>query len=664
MAEGLHTEAPLELHRLRADESGISAASPWIDLAAFRITPTSQLGDECLHIPISWVPPGKSRTPSNLVLKVLTFLPEGRGRLECAYHEEQVRRIIFALLMVPRHTQTGVHRLSISSWLNRCRTLLKAANWSLANRFSATSLFRHLDLADLAEMTHGTRIEAVRTLLRDLAYYRARGLLADVPETALGSEVSSGPVISHPEISHKGRTPYQSSVPGPSRQFQPFGDEFVSELISKCLYLSHDLSRSILDAYAALQDRTQWNVRAQHAVLKRRLAAIKGLDWSLADGSHITALPFSIVLRTTGRASSPVSHWPPQAWTEIRGLITALQSANYNIIAFCTGARWSELASAEIDCLDSGMDNTFQARTYKLVGLVGGAKRTWPLPEAALAAVRVQQQLASVVSGGKSKTLWVTHAGAPLNDINEVNFDFINGLSLGHLLEGRPHSHRWRVTIARLGAMALLEAPRILMRLFGHRNIDMTLRYILSNADVRHELREIHQAATYAMSAELFDTLSELGGPGSHRLTSWVHDLQLDASAGSAAPRAEFVELLNISGPGLKIVRPGVICIKQPGQYGPCSKGHGSPNPARCKVHCTHRVETPAGRQHAESVISYIVHQLEDPSVRCEPLQEALLTGQLLTNLRRFDDVRERWLAESSIARNAWADATREGEAS
>src|SRR5690348_63529 len=99
---------PHELHRLHEAASGVSLNDPWLKLRRFPITPLSSLGDDVIVIPAEWMPAGPSRSFGARNIRVLDMFPSGRPHRDCLYHEEQVRRTLFAFFMIPRRTERGV----------------------------------------------------------------------------------------------------------------------------------------------------------------------------------------------------------------------------------------------------------------------------------------------------------------------------------------------------------------------------------------------------------------------------------------------------------------------------------------------------------------------------------------------------------------------------
>lgn len=666
MIAGSRSTRPVAAYSLYRDAqltSGLSSVSPWSELRDFPITPLSRLGDDVIVVPEEWMPAGRGRSYGKRILRVADLFPSDRPRSDYAYHEEQFRRAIFALFMIPRRTRRGVRLLKPSSWLIYSRVLLVAARWSLEHRYEASSLFKHMTIDDLAQMALHSGVMHFGNINASLAYFSSRGLLNDVPTIAQGqteAERSAEQSYKDKELMTDGRRSAKR------RQTQPYPDEFVTSFIPICLYISKTLGAGIVRAYERMVDEQRrdgsWDLG------KRRRALLEQLDWSLPDGSTIDELPFAVSMASGVKHSAQrIKHWPPRSYRELRQWVSILQIANNEILSFCTGARWSEHAAARIDCLIEEDDARLKSRTYKIVSTVTGVRRSWPLTDEARDAVAMQRRLAQAVGGPKVECLWISvkraRSGGNDRAPGSERFEylgvnaFVKGLGLDSLLNGvAPHSHRWRATAARLGAMALIEAPRVLMQLFGHQNVEMTLRYIFANPDIRQELVEAYAAAAYALAEGIVMEAERLEGPGAARLRSMIEEITAPLQGGleSETTRARVVGLLTIAGPAARAVRPGIKCLHQHGQYAPCSKNYGTPNPARCKVSCEHRLEDDIARKDTEAKIPPLIAELKNPDIQSRPLRLAWLRGQLLTYLRRFEDIRERWLASTEVARDVW----------
>lgn len=664
MAGTLRADAlpPFDDYRTRIQQSFSPATiweMPWETLSDFPITPDSRLGDDQIVFPPHWMPAGQSRQISSRRLDVLNFLPPNIGRQRCAYHEQSLRRILLALWMVPRSLTTGIKTYKPNSYINKGRCLIYMVRWTLENRFSEGNLFRHLSLFDISEM--GGNLEAVRvaSVNRDLMHYFARGIIHDAPVISPPTQLKQRPEASRKHIT------FPNGKDKEEGRWQPFSDLFVTEFGRRILWLVRELGPPLLECYRLIHDTSQWTVISQSAILARRQRIMREFVWRDTSGKVIDALPFPIKLRDDGTKTIDVQYWPPKNWPALAQMVTFLQCAHYNVLGLTIGARWSEVGSARLDCILED-ESRFESSTFKLASNFHGESRTWPLCSDALSAVRQQQVLARIVGGDRVEVLWVMfrdnkgkERGDPANVMNENNVRFIHDLGLHGMLGGdRPHTHRWRKTIARLAALALIDSPRVLMDLFGHKNIEMTLRYIFSNADIRAEIEDAAKAAAYALTEEMLDEAEFAGGLAAPKVAQGLEDFRVRLGKEELGTEdvAEAIEIYSLGGSPFQLVRPGIFCTKRPGQFGPCTQRRGAPNPAACSSTCDHRFESMLGKANATEMIPYLIAKIEDPAIADFELTLAALKGQLLTQLSRFDDVREHWIRDSSTARDVWND--------
>jgi hypothetical protein len=103
-----------------------------------------------------------------------------------------------------------------------------------------------------------------------------------------------------------------------------------------------------------------------------------------------------------------------------------------------------------------------------------------------------------------------------------------------------------------------------------------------------------------------------------------------------------------------EIVRPGVICTKAPGQFGPCTQGRGMPDPGSCRTTCDHRLETSRAKAQCDAVIGTLIDETTAAMDGGLTMLAENLKGQLLANLHRWDDLREAWIARSPVAASVW----------
>lgn len=80
------------------------------------------------------------------------------------------------------------------------------------------------------------------------------------------------------------------------------------------------------------------------------------------------------------------------------------------------------------------------------------------------------------------------------------------------LMTNRSRTNRFRKTIARIVALSLAHAPKILMDIFGHESIEMTMNYILADPQVRVEVQEIRRQIVIMMAEKAIRNADSNGG--------------------------------------------------------------------------------------------------------------------------------------------------------
>lgn len=270
---------------------------------------------------------------------------------------------------------------------------------------------------------------------------------------------------------------------------------------------------------------------------------------------------------------------------------------------------------------------------------------------------------AQAAAGGKSDT------SKPLLDINRALATFARALDMDGAPAGQNlRSHRFRKTLARLVALALTQAPSILMGLFGHKNIEMTLFYILSDKELRAEIEVVERElrvmrakeaihlmveADIAGSAEQSSLLGGYGGLAALKVRTAIETSRRDSFRRGqdfgADSIAELAELLTFQGQAWEQVRHGVVCTKVPGQAGPCNKGTGRPEPSRCQSSCDHRLEEAFLRADVDGAIHDAVAAYVSESEKGEVLSAAFWAGQIRAHIPRFQDLRDKWMSDSVV---------------
>ncbi|TXM95308.1 tyrosine-type recombinase/integrase [Methylobacterium sp. WL116] len=647
------------------------AARPWSEVSRIEIFPACKVGDPLIVVPEHWMPAGPLRRAS-----MRTIDPTLDGALStddpsvAAVRDESVRRSLLALWL-PRRTSTGIRSYAPSSWLNSARLVLSCAEWQKQNKPSTDGLiWAHLTLADRLAMrdavSDGERPRTdVATLFRWLFESGERGVLSDYPRLT-PTNANDAPVR---EGSNIGSAPVRI-MKNEERTWQPFSDAFVTEIVGRGLWIQRNLAPQLLDCWSALRDiAAEAAARGQTTknpiVIERRRKHVASVNWRDANGEPITRLPFP-VSQKVGNRFEKSDAWPPRDAGTIALMVGVLQALNLCMVGFCVGARMSEIASAQDDGLDDLATGRLVGRTFKLADELEGQQRDWPLHSAAVRAIEIQQDLARRVRPEGASHLWVlngragTHPiGSPLLNLTEPMVSAVEHLGLSHLTgKDRAHAHRWRHTVGRIVALSVVDAPQVLLDLFGHRDLEMTLRYMLSDPEIAQDAMRVAKETAFVLAEEaVAETIAgEAGGPAAAPLRQGLEELRMrrgEETFGADSLR-ELADILTFGGKQWELVRPGVICTKAPGQFGPCTQGFGEPDPGSCRTTCDHRLETSRAKAQCDAAVGALVEELEAAEREGTDMLAENLRGQLLAQLRRWEEVRERWSAKSTTVARIW----------
>lgn len=296
-----------------------------------------------------------------------------------------------------------------------------------------------------------------------------------------------------------------------------------------------------------------------------------------------------------------------------------------------TGARIGEIVDLQADCLstDSQGNTHISGFTFKYSGNRDGVMRTWPAPHILQSCIRQQLKLRELwnrlptsISGPNQNQarvregLWFSLGPGAANS-DDPEFGPRHAL---HMLckrigvDSYPggahiHPHRFRKTLARIAGIALWNSPLIIKQLFGHKQVEMTLRYILSDPGIREEtervLRELRVMSCTKTLEAIRSALEKdepppfIGGSAT-TLHNVVEDrLSRLAASGDKWSNATAYELaceLTLNGAGWRIASPGVFCTKLPHESGLCRGegakrgGKGEPDVSNCRSACDHRL--------------------------------------------------------------------------
>ena len=562
--------------------------------------------------------------------------------------------------------------------------------------------FRSLRTDDLSALSESQKRQVLAEWLR-MKELVDRGLWTDAP--SIQTETST--------IAMTGGLRY-TVEPRKVVSHQPLPDEYVSEMGRHSLWLMRVLLPNLLDIGKAIADlysekgsngKPQKNIVSSCARKVRKL--LSTFRWLDQEGQEFYALPFSLrrhKLRSetksvNGRNVETEAYWPPKSLSDVMGLLGLVQMAHYFIVSLSMGARQSEVLGLQRDCVVRSVDGRRYAngKTYKLVERHGGEWRDWQLPEAAVEALAQQALLIETamriayfkvqrdtdidaVSSGTH--LWgqlnAGNTSDPANSSFEINSAlraYAHAIGLSTEPGGQPlRSHRFRKTLARLVALALTQAPKLLMDVFGHKSIEMTLYYILSDKNLRAEIETVARELRVMRAKEVVERMVEadlaskgtesadLGGYGGLAAVSLQNVIRENRDRAhrqgaqwGANDVGELAELLTLQGKAWEQVRTGVLCTKFPGEVGPCSKSKGRPEPSKCQISCNHRLEEAFLREDVEGSIQDAVAAYEAAIANEESLTAAHWAAQVRAHVPRFSDLQAKWMLNETV-RELFAD--------
>lgn len=184
------------------------------------------------------------------------------------------------------------------------------------------------------------------------------------------------------------------------------------------------------------------------------------------------------------------------------------------------------------------------------------------------------------------------------------------------------------------------------MDLFGHRDLETTLEYMLSDPMIAQEVQRVAAEIAYAIAEEALTDIESgaAGGPAAASLQEGLtafkmrrgeHELGADS-------KSEAIRILTFNGRQWELVRPGVLCTKGLGQFGPCTRGRGYPDAGACRTGCDHRLELARTKADCAGALNEL---LAEHAVALEEGFEmvvANIEGQILAHLMRWSDLRVR----------------------
>ena len=461
---------------------------------------------------------------------------------------------------------------------------------------------------------------------------------------------------------------------------QPLPDEFVAEAGWRLIWIMENLGPALIDCGRqlavirkhALEQALTKDLgpdRTKVRVIEASQLFLASYDWRTPAGDKIDALPFAIDMVISKKKKDGTRtefSWPPRQFYFVNQLLQILQDAHMFMLLLASGGRISECLSLQPDCIvcENPNKESIAGRTYKLVYQEGGILRDWPVPAIVLKAIHQQIELHKVIislgkefgirsTQAKATGIWVTGTGAEVQGSVDNRFSItFNQLGLTHLLKGdSANPHRFRKTLARLCALVLFGAPKILMDLFGHKDIAMTLHYINTDPLLRAEMIQIARDITIMFAKDAISNIDSYGGPAARKLSAAIQQEKVRLGRDMGADDIQrCAEILTDNGSLWSLVRPGVLCTKRPSEAGPCTRARGMPDPAHCQTGCDNRLEQAFMRDDVDRSIEQAVGYLVQAYADEDEYKSEEWEGQVLALLPRFPDIKKKWILHPVVA--------------
>lgn len=643
---------------------------------ALELFPGVQVGANKYVIPKSMVPAGRAQQLNMRTVDLTAAIPEQLlqhpERVDMALHS--LRVTVAALLMIPRTARGRRGFLpKPTTWAQTCKRLIKFARWAIENRSQPDTLFAHLTKVDLEAAVSSTARE-IGWAISDISKLRASKSILDWPNILLELNdtyklVGMDERIDATRIKNRrprARSDEAPTIPEPrnASPHLPLSDTFISEAGWRILWLLEDLGPNIVRlnaGIARLDPDMHWRAR------RKQLDLLFGsCQWVDRHGKPLSSFPFPLEVAGNGIAG-PIRAVPDVTGeVHVSRLVHILQLSHIYVTSFCMGARSSEVFSLPKNCLDPATDalnpGLVTGRTYKFVDAAGGLERDWPMHPIGVFAIQQQIELSHPIRRQDNDSLWVQMRASSTGELKSVKGDTLKAVKLNRLVEAIGlkglldhdglYIHRFRKTLARLCALALVGAPKVLMELFGHKSVDEALYYMLTDRELAAEVDQMAKDLIVLRGAEVIENIDDVGGPAGERLRHFIatRPMLAETDAGVTSIK-EMARLITMNGNSWTMPRPNIVCTKGPFQAGPCTRKVGHPDGSRCQPDCDHRLELQAALNDADESIQYCIQQLAEIEEWTNDYEAIFWIGQLRHHLARFPDLVPSWVAHPVMDR-------------
>lgn len=567
---------------------------------------------------------------------------------------------------------------------------IRSLNELVATGQGERRLFGLITASEALEADGGAKYQYVAMLERRLRLWSKAGYWSDVFATQGTSAI---------EDLQAGKSrndrPKQAS-----EGFKPLPDDYAALLAKRSLWLMREIGPNLVrlaPRLAAIYSKTAEQFR-KGSLSSKSLKSVRSRDtkrlvrsfvWLDSTGQPLNCIPFRLALSDSSEAHG----WLPQKQRDFFDLMAYVQTAHQVIAGLTMGPRESELLDMTRDCVTERMVKGercyyVDSRTFKTVPTLEGEEREWPVVVQVKEAVASQQLLMAELDkidkaddpGHQPDThLWGRFylqgkKGKAFTDTNTWLGHYVKALDMDPAPGGDSFtSHRLRKTLARIVALALVDSPMVLYEILGHRDIEMTLHYILANKSLKQEVEAIAREISVMRATEVVEVMARAelrrldgqslpgdlhggcGGRAAEPIDTYVQDavrkVHERGEEWGTEDAVELGRLLTNAGQHWMLVRKGVICTKSPGASGPCSlKSRGRPEPSKCSSDCSHRLEREFLRADVREIMETAVKAYLQAVTNEERGVAAYWAGQVRINIGRFQDIEKEYMQVPEVA--------------
>ncbi|MEA5098626.1 MAG: site-specific integrase [Burkholderiaceae bacterium] len=518
------------------------------------------------------------------------------------------------------------------------------------------------DWHGLASRTKGNAV-VMLTEKNRLRKYADLGLWSDAPAKI------DLPQTTNPSGAKKPSSPEIQRTP-----FPVIPDDYLAEMGPLVLWIVRELGPNLLKTLEDLPDVfadvkfEDANILSRNQSLNIRIVKyFEPNPWRDRNGDELAAPPF---LNTLFKSGVSDVAWPPKTRKQLSILCLTLQTSHLWIALLAMGGRISEISTLKQDCVEVARDGNVyvNGKTFKLSSNFDGIERQWPAPAILVQALAQQSLLGTLYAKMQNliddtiqheeianNALWRSLGVAGTANPNKQLQTFNGALTTLAERLGMPpkpggknlHCHRFRKTIARLAGLAIVDSPRVLMQLLGHKDIEMTMSYMLTDKAFQMEVDQVARELRVMRCEEVIENMHEAmhsesplkfggyGGGAAQGMWNAVRQheeaLHRDGKRWDADSAYDLAVKLTSYGQSYRIPLPGVVCLSEKVESKPCT----------CDATCGNRLYDMTARRDVEQVIPILIKHGQQALADGEILVVAYIVEQLDTQIERFDDIRD-----------------------